>query len=53
VTKRLERDFTKRFNETDIDWLVIEKQLVVWGELFRTSKKLRVDISFNYLETGQ
>jgi len=32
---------------------VIEKQLVAWGELFRAGKKLRVDISFNYLETGQ
>jgi len=53
VTKRSERDLTKRFDETDIDWSVIEKQLVVWGELFRASKKLRVDISFNYLETGQ
>jgi hypothetical protein len=53
VTERSERDLTKRFDETDIYWLVIEKQLVAWGELFRASKKLRLDISFNYLETGQ
>jgi hypothetical protein len=53
VTERSERDLTKRFDETEINWLVIEKQLVVWGELFRASKKLRVDLSFNYLETGQ
>jgi hypothetical protein len=46
VTERSERDLTKRFDEIDIDWSVIEKQLVVWGELFRAGKKLRVDISF-------
>jgi hypothetical protein len=53
VTERSQRDLTKRFDEIDIDWSVIEKQLVAWGELFRAGKKLRVDISFNYLETGQ
>jgi hypothetical protein len=26
---------------------------VAWGELLRAGKKLRVDLSFNYLETGQ
>lgn len=29
----------KRFDETNIDWLVIQKQLLAWGELFRASKK--------------
>jgi hypothetical protein len=53
VTERSQRDLTKRFDDIDIDWSVIEKQLVAWGELFRAGKKLRVDISFNYLETGQ
>ena len=52
VTDRSERDLTKRFDETEIGWPVIEKQLVAWGELFRAGKKLRVDLSFNYLETG-
>ncbi|KAF2802668.1 uncharacterized protein BDZ99DRAFT_350332, partial [Mytilinidion resinicola] len=27
VTGRSERDLTKRFNGTEIDWLVVEKQL--------------------------
>lgn len=53
VTGRSERDLTKRFDEADIDWFVIEKQLLAWGELFRAGKKLRVDLCFNYLEVGQ
>ncbi|KFY47126.1 hypothetical protein V494_00147 [Pseudogymnoascus sp. VKM F-4513 (FW-928)] len=53
VTDRSERDLTKRFDETEIGWPVIEQQLVTWGEFFRAGKKLRVDLSFNYLETGQ
>jgi hypothetical protein len=53
VTDRLERDLTRRFDETEIEWPVIEKQLAAWSELFRAGKKLRVDLSFNYLETGQ
>jgi hypothetical protein len=53
VTDRSERDLTRRFDETEIGWPDIEKQLVTWGELFRAGKKLRVDLSFNYLETGQ
>jgi hypothetical protein len=53
VIGRSERDLTKRFDEIEIDWPVIEKQLVVWGELFRAGKRLRVDLSFNYLEIGQ
>lgn len=53
VTGRSERDLTKRFDEQDIDWAVIEKQLVAWEKLFCAGKKLRVDLSFNCLETGQ
>jgi hypothetical protein len=53
VIGQSERDLTKRFDEIEIDWPVIEKQLVVWGELFRAGKRLRVDLSFNYLGIGQ
>lgn len=55
VIERLERDITKIFGNIDIDWLVIERQLILWGSLFRVGKKLRVNISFNYnyIEIGQ
>jgi hypothetical protein len=53
VTDRSERDLTKRFDERDIDWFLVEKQFLAWGESFRAGKKLRVDVSFNYVEVGQ
>ena len=52
VNHRSERDLTKRFDSMDIDWSVIEKQLIRWGELFRAGKRLRVDLSFNYLDAS-
>lgn len=53
VTDRTERDLIKRFDDIDIDWSLVEKQFVKWGELFRSGKKLRVDLSFNYTESSQ
>ncbi|KAM3066504.1 hypothetical protein ACMFMG_012002 [Clarireedia jacksonii] len=55
VTERSERDITKIFGDIDIDWLLIERQLILWGSLFRAGKKLRVNISvnYNYVETSQ
>jgi len=48
VTQRSERDITKIFSDTDIEWPSIEKQLILWANLFRTGKKLRIKITFNY-----
>jgi hypothetical protein len=50
VTDRKTRDLEKRFDETSIDWPLIQKQLVSWGELFRAGKTLRLTLSFNYVE---
>jgi hypothetical protein len=51
VTDQSERDLTKRFDEAKIDWSIIEKQLMAWGNMFRAGKRLRVHLSFNYIET--
>jgi hypothetical protein len=53
--QRSEPPLTKSFDETHIDWSVVETQLITWGYLFLAGKKLRVTISFNYnyVETGQ
>jgi hypothetical protein len=50
VSGRTERDLVKRFDDLSIDWSIIAKQLTAWGELFRSGKKLRVDLSFNYVD---
>ena len=51
VTQRKEPDLTKRFNNTSIDWAVIESQLLAWGELYRAGKKLRLNLTLGFPET--
>jgi hypothetical protein len=50
VTDRIERDINKRFDDLDIDWKVLEKQLEAWSPLLHVRKRLRIDISFKYRE---
>jgi hypothetical protein len=40
VNERSQRDLTKRFETNDIDWTVIERQLLEWESLFRKGKGL-------------
>jgi hypothetical protein len=53
VTERSKRDLTKRFNKMDVDWFLVEKQLSQWSESFCADRRLRVDVSFNYVEIDQ
>lgn len=50
---RSQNNLHQQFEGVDIDWTVIEKQLLMWGDLFRNKgKKLRLDICINYLADG-
>ncbi|KAK1633203.1 hypothetical protein BDP81DRAFT_495291 [Colletotrichum phormii] len=51
VTDRSQRDLVKRFDELDIDWSMLEAQLQTWSHLTSIGKSLRIDLSFNYMQT--
>ncbi|KAE9565920.1 hypothetical protein CGMCC3_g17900 [Colletotrichum fructicola] len=53
VTERSQRDLVKRFNELNIDWTMVESQLQEWSHLTRAGKKLRIDVSFNFVVSRQ
>lgn len=52
VTDRTEPNLYMHFDSIDIDWTVLETQLQTWSHLLRIGKKLRIDMSFNYIEPG-
>jgi hypothetical protein len=52
VKDRSESDLTKRFDDMDIDWSVIERQFVQWSEPFRAGRKLKVSLTFNYIDSA-
>ncbi|KAJ5737221.1 uncharacterized protein N7483_002346 [Penicillium malachiteum] len=35
---------------TSVDWTAVEKQLLAWAYLFRRGKKIRLQISINYID---
>jgi len=53
VNHRSERDPIKRFEDIDVDWSIVEKRLIAWSDLFHSGRKLRVDLTFNYVDVHQ
>ena len=51
VNDRSQDDLTKTFDNTNVDWTAIEKQLLMWGNILRLpGKRLKLRISINYIE---
>ena len=50
---RIQRDLVKRFDELDIEWPILERQLQAWSKLCRAGKRLRIQMSFNYIEASR
>ncbi|KIW22004.1 uncharacterized protein PV07_12589 [Cladophialophora immunda] len=50
VTERSQRDLSKEYEGTEIDWAVANNQLLDWSPHFQKGKKLRVNLSFNFVE---
>jgi hypothetical protein len=44
TTDRTKRKLTKRFDDTDISWAAIEKQLLIWSDLLLRGKELTLKI---------
>jgi hypothetical protein len=53
VNEGSERDITKRFEKLQIDWPIVERQLQAWSHLLRIGKRLRINVTFNYVDSGK
>lgn len=51
VRDRTVHNFIKSYDGLDIRWSEIEKQLQAWASYFQSGKALRLDITFNYVDT--
>ncbi len=49
VNDRSTNDLHQEFEGLDINWTVIERQLLQWNDLLRKGKKIKLDICVNYL----
>ncbi|ODM18800.1 hypothetical protein SI65_05417 [Aspergillus cristatus] len=50
VRDRSQQDLHQQFERTNIRWTVIEKQLLMWSNLSRLGKQIKLQISINYIE---
>ncbi|KAJ5206808.1 hypothetical protein N7491_002559 [Penicillium cf. griseofulvum] len=50
IARYRQRNLTKQFDDTEIIWTAIEKQLRMWLGLFSWGKELTLKISFNYVD---
>ncbi|KAM0346535.1 hypothetical protein ACHAO7_012046 [Fusarium culmorum] len=53
VNYRGEEDLATRSDGLDIDWKIIESKLQAWSHLLLDGKRLKISLSFNYIETSQ
>ncbi|KAK1509297.1 hypothetical protein CABS01_16851 [Colletotrichum abscissum] len=52
VYGRTQRDLFKRFDELDVDWIIVEGHLKTWSHLYRAGRAITIKTSFNYVESG-
>ena len=50
VNHRSRRDLTKTFEGLDIDWSIAERQLLAWSDLLQDGRRLRVELTFNFID---